>query len=327
MKSPVTRTPMNFRWFLACVVVATFSSFSFTAEPDTSRCSLWVDLCTGEPCSYKEVLDDLATADVIYLGERHGILRHHHLQARIVQDLTAKKIPLVLGLEMLEKQYQPILDRYNKGEIDFEQLAKETDWKNHWNNYQDYKETLEAARKAGAPILALNARAETIRNIARKGGLGKIDAESRKELPAGIQLDDPAYKQMIQPLIMGHMSANPDFLKPVYEAQICRDEMMAATLCDFLKTSEGKGRKAVVLCGNIHAACGLGTPARVLRRLPAIKDRIVSFSASGDVKLTPPQIASRRPVHTTREDIRKVNLRIADYLYVTAPKKETKKSL
>jgi uncharacterized iron-regulated protein len=316
---------LHLRALLSCVFIATFLSSGFAAEPETKpqpkRFSLWVDLCTGEPCSYERVVGDLATANVIYLGERHAVSRHHNLQARIVQDLAAKKIPLVLGLEMMEKHYQPILDQYNQGEIDFEQLAEKTDWKHHWNNYQDYKEAIEAAHKAGAPILALNARAETIRSVARKGGLDKIDEEARKELPAGIQLDDPVYKQMIRPLIMGHIAVNPDLLEPIFAAQICRDETMAATLCDFLKTPEGKNRTAVVLCGNIHAACGLGIPARVHRRLPAIKDRIVSFSESGDVKLTPPQIASRRPVHTTREEARKVNLRLADYLHVTTPKK------
>ena len=147
---------------IASALFAVVAAVSTTGagEPDTSRCSMWIDDCRGEPVRYETVLEDLATADVIYLGERHTVERHHDLQAKIVRDLAGKGIPLVLGIEMMEKPNQPALDKYSAGEIDFDTLAKETHWDTRWSNYEQYRSVLEAAKAAGAPIVALNAKAE-----------------------------------------------------------------------------------------------------------------------------------------------------------------------
>ena len=316
---------MKFALGIPCAALllgAMLTSATLAVEPETPRCSMWIDNCRGEPIRYEEVLDDLATANVIYLGERHTIPRHHTLQTQIVRDLASRNIPLVLGLEMMEKPNQKWLDQYSRGEIDFETLAKETQWNQRWKNYEQYKDVLEAARAVGAPILALNARAETIRSVAKSGGLDKLDPQLRKELPEEVQLDDSVYRQVLEPQMMSHMAASPERLHPMLEAQMCRDEMFAATLCDFLKTEAGNGRTAIVLCGAGHVSQGLGTPARVQRRMPELTERIVIFSASGDVKLSKKELAMVRPVHVPREKLRQVNLRVADYLHVTQLKNQ-----
>ena len=76
-------------------------------------------------------------------------------------------------------------------------------------------------------------------------------------------------------------------LHPMIKAQIARDEAMAQVLCTFMESEQGRGRKVLVLCGAGHVAYGLGLPTRVRRRLPDIKDRIVLFSESGEVRLSP----------------------------------------
>jgi uncharacterized iron-regulated protein len=121
---------------------------------------------------------------------------------------------------------------------------------------------------------------------------------------------------------MVHMAASADMLRPWVEAQIARDETMAATLCGFLTSQAGRGRSAVVLCGNGHVAYGLGTPARVRRQMPQIKDRIVLLSASGDVKVSPQEMKAARPINVTHEQLRQINCPIGDYLRVTSLKEE-----
>ncbi len=96
------------------------------AESD-GRCSMWIDLYRGEPIGYAEMLQDLADVRVVYLGERHTLERHHQIQAKILGDLADRGVPLVVGLEQMEANRQPELDRFNRREIDFEQLAKATD--------------------------------------------------------------------------------------------------------------------------------------------------------------------------------------------------------
>jgi uncharacterized iron-regulated protein len=223
---------------------------------------------------------------------------------------------LVLGLEQLELFQQPALSRYNESRIDFQELVKATDWPERWHNYEQYKTVLETALALQIPIVALNARAETIRQIARSGGVDRIEPQTRKELPAELHLEDPLYERLLNLELMVHMSATPETLRPIREAQICRDETMASVLCSFLETEQGRGRTAVVLCGAGHVSYGLGMVSRVRRRLPAIKDRIILLSQSGDLRLSPEEQAMARNITITHEQLRTINQPIADYLHV-----------
>jgi uncharacterized iron-regulated protein len=268
------------------------------------------------------LLDDLASVRVVYLGEYHTIQRHHDLQRQIFTDLARRGKPLVLGLEQLDSFQQPIVDRYNRGEIGFDQLAEAVQWSRQWTGYAQYRPIVEAAQKFKVPVLALNARAETIHQIARRGGVDQLDPKARAELPKDMQLDDPVYSKLLGLKMMVHAAANPRTLRPMIEAQISRDETMASTLCSFLTSPAGQGRSAIVLCGTGHVAYGLGTAARVRRRLPQATDRIVLPSRSGDLVLSPLDRAAARPNAITHEQLRQIDRPIADYLYVTSLKEE-----
>lgn len=294
---------------------------SAVAEDDDGRPAVWIDLYRGEPLSYAEILEDLASVRVIYLGESHRLQRHHDIQDRIVADLAKRDIPLVLALEQMESFRQPVLDQYNRGEITFDELARATEWPERWENYRQYQPILKAAREAGAPVLALNARSEAVRQIVRSGGIENLAPEVRKELPDDIQTKDPPYEKLLNLLMMVHMSATPERLRPMVEAQIARDEAMASALCSYLQSPQGQGRTAVVLCGAGHVSYGLGTVARVRRRMPGVKDRMVLFSASGDVQLTPAERAMARGITITHEQLRAVDRPIADYLHVKGLKR------
>lgn len=287
---------------------------------EETRPSLWVDLYRGEPVAYPEVLDDLGQVRVIYLGEAHRVQRHHDLQAGIIADLARRGVPLVVGLEQMEASRQPVLERFNRNQIEFEKLAELTQWGDRWGNYQQYRVALEAARKAGAPVIGLNASPELIRRISREGGVDKLPLGLRRELPADMQLRDAPYEKLLEMTLRVHMAATPERLRPMIEAQIARDEFMAATLADYLKSEPGSGRTAVVLCGAGHVSYGLGIPERVRRRVPGVRDRIVLFSESGDVELTPEERAAARPIEITHEQLREINRPVADYLHVTGLK-------
>ncbi len=292
-------------------------SATHSAEP-AHRCSFWVDPYRGEPPTYEQVIDDLATARVVYLGEAHSLERHHELQESILRDLASKGKTLVLGLEQLEHYQQPHLDRYNRREIDFDELAKLTDWENRWHAFEQYRSIVETARQLKIPILALNARAETVRKVFRSGGVEGLDQKTRAELPEDMLLKDPPYERLLNMQLMVHMAVSEERLRPMREAQISRDETMAATLAEYLLSDDDKGRSAVVVCGTGHVAYGHGIPTRVRRRMPAVTDRIVVPSQSGDVELSAGEMAASRDVEITHEQLREAGRPIGDYLHVTA---------
>ncbi len=72
--------------------------------------------------------------------------------------------------------------------------------------------------------------------------------------------------------------------------------------------------KMLVLCGTGHAAYGLGLPARVLRRLPGTRGRIVLLCESGELRLSPEEKAQARPIEITHEQLREIKQPVADYL-------------
>jgi uncharacterized iron-regulated protein len=269
-------------------------------------------------------LEDLAKARVIYLGERHTLQRHHELQARIVADLAKQGVSLVVGLEQIEAVQQPLVDKFNSKEFDFDKLAEAIQWAKRWHNYRQYRPALEAAQKAGAPVLGLNARSEVIRQIARSGGVEKLPPEIRKELPADLQLQDPPYEKLLNMQMMVHMAATAERLRPMIEAQMARDETMAATLAAYLRSEPGQKRTAVVLCGAGHAMYGLATVQSLRRRIPGVRDRIVLFSESGDVKLSAADKAASRPIEITHDQLREINRPVGDYLHVTGLQDDTK---
>lgn len=282
-----------------------------------SRTSLWIDLVAAEPIGYKAMVDDLATARVVYLGERHTVERHHQIQARLLADLAGRKKPLVLALEQIGADQQPAVDRFNRGDLDFAGLAAAIDWARRWPNYEQYRPVLEAARRQGIPVLGLNARSEVIRQVARGGGVAKLPPEMRNELPAEIQLTDPLYEKLLGLQMPVHAAATPERLRPMIEAQIARDEKMAAVLAGYLESAAGRGRSAVVLCGAGHVMYGLGTAARVRRRMPDARQRIVLLSESGDVELSPAEREAARPIEITHQQLRELERPAGDYLYAT----------
>jgi uncharacterized iron-regulated protein len=300
-----------------CLLLLALCAPAVMAQEDAQkRAEMWVDLYTGEPVAFDEVTQDLATADIVFLGERHTVDRHHRWQHEIVKALAEEDRPLVLGIEMMEKRFQPELDRYCRGEIDFEELAEATQWGEHWKNYEDYQPILEAARAAGAHILALNADSKIIRTIGRKG-IDALTPEERNTLPETLNLDDPPYFALLKLQLMVHAHVDEERLHGVFAAQVARDESMAAAMADYLKSGAGKGRRAVILCGAGHCAYGYGTASRLQTRLPKAETRIVILSESGDVEIPEAMQKHVRDIEISHQQIRDaVSRPLGDYLSV-----------
>ena len=303
----------------ALILPLTAMSLDELLRDDPQRTEILVNLYTGEPVVFEDMMDNFSEVDILYLGERHGVARHHHLQHKVVAALLERGKPLVVGLEMMQKSFQPALDRYVSGELDFEALAAETAWATHWRNYQDYKSILESARQGGAQLLALNAETDLIRKIGREG-LASLTDEERERLPEGINLDDAAYYELQKLQLMVHRHVSEENLQNMFAAQVARDETMAETMARYLLSPKGQGRQAVVLCGAGHCAFGYGTVARVRHRLPEAEDRILIMSASGDVHLSEAMQRHMRPIVITHQQRRAIiHTPLADYLSVIAP--------
>ena len=186
-----------------------------------------------------------------------------------------------------------------------------------WPGHTNYLALLAAAQKGHIPILALNARVETIRAVGR-GGLARLTAAQRDELPKSIVTEDPIYERFLNQTLAVHMAFDPEKLRPVYEAQVARDETMAEHIAQFLHSPAGQGRTVLVICGRGHCEFGLGTPARVERRLPKVIQRIVLFSESGDLHLSEEERRQAREIEISHQFLRDLGRSAGDYFSVAS---------
>jgi uncharacterized iron-regulated protein len=271
-------------------------------------------------------MEDLTEVDVVFLGETHRLARHHRLQVQIVEALAATGRPLLVGLEQIESRNQEEVDRYNRGEIDFEELAAAIAWEKQWRGYENYRALVEGTREAGGRVIGLNGPLEVIRAVGR-GGIEGLSKEERAGLPEEIFLDDPLYEQLMAQLLMIHMSVDEDTLRQIFEAQASRDASMAAALVGAMEEARAEGKKerplAVVICGAGHCQFGLGTPDRVGRRLGEESQlRIVLMSESGDLELTEEEEKMMRELEISHQDLEFIDRPVADYLHAVEPKAE-----
>jgi uncharacterized iron-regulated protein len=304
---------------IICLITISAAAGARASSAEEERCEIWIDLYSGEPVTYEDMFEDLLEARVIYLGERHTLDRHHNLQEKIISDLAAHGVEVAVGLEMLPVDVQPILDRYNSGEITFDEFAEEAGWEEIWDNYQDYRGAIEAGHVAGGPVLALNSRRELARQIARNGIEG-LDTEWAEKVPEGIDTDQPDYERELMRImmVMAHATGQSDMMRHIFEAQVIKDEVMADAIARFMQSPDGENRTVVVLCGAGHVSFGYGIPSRVRSRVPDVVDRIVVFSESGDVVLSEREKAMARMIEITHAQLRANQVPFADYLHARA---------
>ncbi|MDH5719178.1 MAG: ChaN family lipoprotein [Spirochaetia bacterium] len=284
-----------------------------------SRKSFWIDLLQYEPVSYEQIVYDLKNVDIIYFGESHRIDRHHDMHKRLLNDLCKnEKRPILLGVEQLEHKFQSDLDNYNGKKITFEKLAKDTNWKKRWGNYEDYKPIFETARTCGMKIIALNAPLEAVREIGRKG-LSSLSEDEKKLIAKDIDLSDAAHKKYISLVLQVHAHMTPEKTETVYQAQVTRDETMAENMANEIRNMKTKPL-ALVIAGSGHVEYGFGVPNRIKRRVPDLKHRIILFSESGDLVLTETEKAQSKSISITHDDLHFLPAPAGNYVHITEQK-------
>ena len=214
-----------------------------------------------------EAFQYLLDADVVYLGERHDSVADHEAQLEIIEGLYTENPDLAIALEMFQRPFQLVIDRYLAGEISEEELVVQTQYMERWGfPWELYAPFLRFAQANELPVLALNAPSEITRQIAREG-LESLEDEDFRYIPplAEIDTSNTDYQAFVAQAFGAHSShGNFDFDK-FFAAQVTWDETMAMSIAEF-KTVNPE-TQVVVLAGNGHVIYGYGIPDRVQRRL------------------------------------------------------------
>ena len=222
-----------------------------------------------------QIINALKFPKVVYLGEKHDEMGIHKAQFDIIKGLS-KYNKIAVGMEMFQRPFQMVIDKYLNGEIDEKTFLKKTQYFKRWGfNYYFYRPIVEFCKENNIPIVALNLQAEISKRIARSG-LKDLSMEDKQALPNKLDFTNEIYKELLKEIYKNHKQ---DILKDFnnfYEAQIAWDETMAMSISQFLKSHPDT--QMIIIVGGGHVEYGYGIPSRVKRQLPNITQAIVLFN-------------------------------------------------
>jgi len=228
----------------------------------------------GDPIPFAQLLNNLDTAKVIFVGESHDQIEHHQIQVRMIHDLVAKGKDVVIGMEMFEKSQQAALDRWSQGLLTEEEFLEESQWEKTWGMDSElYNGILDAAREYRLKILGLNVPRAWVKTVA-ESGLQGLSPEDRKLLPE-MDLSNRQHRAYIAMIFKGHGEGSAKAFEKFYEAQCLWDEGMAQSLSDFLRSPQAEGKTVLVFAGSGHIVFGFGIPNRLHRRIPVPNQTVV----------------------------------------------------
>jgi uncharacterized iron-regulated protein len=236
------------------------------------------------------LLDRLGAADTVFVGEIHDSAPGHRFELELLQALAQRGRPVVLALEMFERDVQPALDAYLSGETDEATMLRQA---RPWSNYAaDYRPLVEFARARGWPVVASNAPRQIAAEVSRSGLAalaslppGRRDWTARSvDCPAG-RYRAKFFEELGQGEGHGGRALSDQRLRRLFESQCLKDETMAETVVARLSP----GALVVHLNGAFHTDQRLGLAAAVVRRRPSARLMVISVKPQDEI--APPDLA------------------------------------
>lgn len=227
-----------------------------------------------------EVADDLASADVVALGELHGTPPVHEAHLALVAALHRRRGEIVIAMEMFERDVQTVLLQYLSGMVDEARFLAEA---RPWPDYErDYRPVVEYARANGLVVLAANAPRALATKVARQG-LAAVAGERDVARETTAPEDD--YWDAFVAEMKEHPGVTETMVRNFYAAQCLKDDTMAESITDHLAARRAAGARplVVLICGKMHSDHGRGVVARVKTRMPDLTVRVVSAETVDDV--------------------------------------------
>lgn len=211
----------------------------------------------------KDIIDAISDTPIIYIGERHTNYEDHKVQLEVIMSLYKSGRTFAIGMEMFQKPFQEVIDKYISGIIEEKEFLKNTEYFKRWKyDYNLYREIIEFAKSKNIPVIALNLRTEIINKVS-KGGLDALTNEERKEIPEDIDMSDRDYRERLRDIFLQHERAKDKNFEYFTQSQILWDETMAHSIDNYLK--EHPGYQIVVLAGVGHIIYDSGIPYRTYR--------------------------------------------------------------
>jgi uncharacterized iron-regulated protein len=258
---------------------------------------------------FETMTADVATADVVFVGEQHDDANTHRLELAVLEGVARRRGGVVVGFEMFERDVQKSLDHFQMGHLtEKEFLAASRPWPNY---DRDYKPLLDFAVLKQWPVFASNVPRPLATEVS-KAGLNTLKTKSgdqakwfAKDLNciasgdyfkrfSDAMTEHPPASTLTAPVSESAAPAssaappasasaprtdpNPESIGRYFQAQCLRDATMGESVALAYETAAMGGLHPLVVHfnGAFHTDFAEGTAERTKRRLPG--KRIVVLS-------------------------------------------------
>jgi uncharacterized iron-regulated protein len=283
-------------------------------HPSTGRI---IDVRERRAISPDTLIERLAAARFVLLGEKHDNPDHHRLQAWVIARLAETGARRGVAFEMLSLDVAAALAAQRASNPDdVDGIAAAVDWESRgWPEWSLYRPVFAAALAARFPVFAADLSRADLAQL-RKGG---SPPGPLRQLGLDEPLPDDALAQLRADLVRSHCGHLPDAaLDRVVAIQRARDAQLAAAL-----VASAREDGAVLIAGAGHVGRRWGV-ARFLERAapsqpvlavalvevdPALRDPedYLSPPPAFDYLWLTPRVDDRDPCERFREQLRELH--------------------
>lgn len=270
---------------------------------DGARAVPLFDSETGVALSWEGLLDRIAAADVVIVGEMHDDARGHAVSLALAEDLLAAHPASAISLEMLDRSQQGFAEAYVNGAITRTSFIEVTQvhGRDAWE--AAYQPLLDAARLGGGRVVAANAPRPYARLARLEGYEALRSVQSPPRQFAVPRTADPAYFARFTDAMAHHDPVSPpgdEMVAPWspvdVEGMFRGQQVWDATMADSIAAAHRAGAPKVLhLVGQFHSDFNGG----LLHELRALAPRIRILTLS----LQPVEAAALRKEDAARADV------------------------
>jgi len=246
---------------------------------------------TTQKITEATLLEQLKTADVIYLGEHHNNIDHHQKQLEVIKKLVANGKKPMIGFETFALEQTSILLNYNqlKGRLKKSPHLSQAsfnseDWlkeklqlssKKNQTTWEYYGPIIKFAFENELPLFGMDLNKNLRHQITKHGINGLSALEKRLLHPTGFKNNN--YRLLMhENFKKGHCGwGKPEYLDKLYDNWLARNDSMAMAITEMAENYD-KG-PVVAILGAAHTQFNMGVYERVNYLAPNLSQANLSF--------------------------------------------------
>lgn len=253
------------------------------AAPPLARVTRAMAMPGRAELGFAELLDRLAKADAVFLGETHLDDVTHRVEFAVYDGLLRRRGgKVVLAMEMFSTDVQSALDDYTQGRCDEAEFLRKS---NPWGNYATgYRALIERARRDKLPVIGSNAPQMLMRKVSMGGAnafAALTDAE-KQLMPSELLPNTKEYWQRFDRATRGHAGGGgSDPAQMLYSGQSLWDNTMGWSCAR--AHERFPGWLVLHVNGGFHTAYADGTAGQFKQRAKDAKVATVQIDAVSDL--------------------------------------------